>query len=239
VPYTVTILPAMPIVSDLSYCQNDVSVALTATGSDLKWYNASVGGTAINVAPIPSTANAGTITYYVTQSINGAESERAAMNVVVNPTPAIPSVISGATVAIPASSHTYSVTNDASASEYVWTLPQDWTGTSITNSISVIVGTANGSISVTAKMGACASQTRTINVLAQAVPDPPIVSNITFVEGKTPTNLNNSTTALITPLTGATLNFIRLHPVEQLLVRNLLLRVLEYIRIMYLKASMA
>ena len=66
--------------------------------------------------------------------------------------PATPSAISGSTTVCPNTSETYSVTNDATATEYSWTLPNGWAGTSTTNSITVTTGTSgSGNISVQAK----------------------------------------------------------------------------------------
>ncbi|MGG9970665.1 PKD-like domain-containing protein [Ferruginibacter sp. SUN002] len=75
---------AEPLVtSPVNYCQNDVASTLTATGSNLLWYTAPTGGTGSSTAPTPSTATAGTISYYVTQTILGCESPRAKIDIVV------------------------------------------------------------------------------------------------------------------------------------------------------------
>lgn len=80
----VTAIPQAPIVTPIQYCQNTSSSALTATGSNLKWYGtASTGGTANSVAPTPSTAIANTLTYYVSQTVSSCESPRAGLSVTV------------------------------------------------------------------------------------------------------------------------------------------------------------
>ena len=71
------------------YCGTGPGVALTATGTNLKWYTTSTGGTGVATAPIPSTATAGNTSYYVSQSNNCGEGPRAAVNVVVTATPGI------------------------------------------------------------------------------------------------------------------------------------------------------
>ena len=87
----VTAIPAAPTVtSPVTYCQNAVAVALTATGTNLLWYNVATGGTGTAIAPTPLTVTAGTSTYYVSQSNTCGASTRAAINVVVNPVPAAP-----------------------------------------------------------------------------------------------------------------------------------------------------
>jgi len=82
---TVTIVqkPQPPVTKDLTYCQYDSSVALTAVGDSLKWYNSSLGGVPLSAAPVPSTAVADTTTWYVSQTVNGCESDLAPITVIV------------------------------------------------------------------------------------------------------------------------------------------------------------
>ena len=81
--------PAAPTVtSPVDYCQGATAVPLTATpsaGGSLNWYGTNAtGGTASPTAPTPSTATVGSTTYYVSQTIGGCESPRAAIVVNVN-----------------------------------------------------------------------------------------------------------------------------------------------------------
>ncbi|HVF96973.1 MAG TPA: PKD domain-containing protein, partial [Flavisolibacter sp.] len=94
VTVTVNPLPAKPVVaaSTLAYCQNATGTALTATaltGHVLAWYNTFPLAGGSSIAPIPSTATAGTFTYYVTQTntTTGCISDTA--KIVVTITPAI------------------------------------------------------------------------------------------------------------------------------------------------------
>lgn len=77
--------PAAPTVkSPVVYNLNDQAVALTATGTGLKWYTQATGGNALSAAPVPSTATVGNTTYYVSQmGNNNCESPRASIQVVV------------------------------------------------------------------------------------------------------------------------------------------------------------
>ncbi len=72
------------VVSPLKYCTGDNAPALTATGTNLKWYTALSGGTPSTTAPIPSTAVAGTSTWYVSQGSGVCESPRTPLNVEVH-----------------------------------------------------------------------------------------------------------------------------------------------------------
>lgn len=90
--FTITVNPRpnAPLVnSPVTYCLNEVPVALTATGAagnTLTWYNnpALTGGT--SVAPTPSTSVQGTVSYYVTQTNSAnCRSDSSKIDVVVNP----------------------------------------------------------------------------------------------------------------------------------------------------------
>jgi hypothetical protein len=71
---TVYASPALPTVtSPVTFCQNETPTALTATGTGILWYTSPTGGLGSAVAPTPNTATAGSVTYYVSQTINGCE----------------------------------------------------------------------------------------------------------------------------------------------------------------------
>jgi len=90
----VTVNPQTPVptVANVTYCLSETPVALTATGTALKWYTAATGGAGVTTAPIPVTTAAGTKSYYVTQTLNGCESPRAKIDVIVNPQTAAPTI---------------------------------------------------------------------------------------------------------------------------------------------------
>jgi PKD repeat protein len=98
---TVTIGEQVPdaptVTSPVVYCQGATATALTATGENLKWYTAATGGTGSTTAPTPSTTTAGTTSYYVSQTVNGSESERAGIDVTINAVPDAPTVTSPVT----------------------------------------------------------------------------------------------------------------------------------------------
>jgi hypothetical protein len=84
-------LPGIPAVSNLEYCQFENAPALTArleTGATPNWYGSnSSGGTASPSAPVPSTADGGTFSYYVSQTVEACEGDRAELKVLVKTTP--------------------------------------------------------------------------------------------------------------------------------------------------------
>ncbi len=94
---TVNPLPGNPTTtytSPIIYCQNQIVGQLAASGSSLKWYSAATGGTASITAPTPNTVTATTTSYYVSQTVNGCESGRTKIDVLVNPIPSAPTVTS-------------------------------------------------------------------------------------------------------------------------------------------------
>ena len=77
---TINAIPSSPTTSAVVYCQGAFATALSATassGGTLIWYNMnSSGGPSSMVPPTPSTSTVGTVTYYVSQRINGCKSPR-------------------------------------------------------------------------------------------------------------------------------------------------------------------
>ncbi|HAO50686.1 MAG TPA: hypothetical protein DCR35_16120, partial [Runella sp.] len=71
------------VTSPVNYCIGQTASALSAGGVSLKWYTQATGGTGNTSAPTPATSNAGTTSYYVSQTINNCESTRAQIDVVV------------------------------------------------------------------------------------------------------------------------------------------------------------
>lgn len=97
VTVTVNPKPILPGVdSPVEYCKNEATVALTATpngANTLLWYTTASGGVGDPTAPTPSSATAGTTTYYVSQiDAAGCESDRAEIEVVINDLPPAPTV---------------------------------------------------------------------------------------------------------------------------------------------------
>lgn len=79
--------PAPTVTSaSIAYELGDNAIALTATGTALKWYTVATGGTALTTAPTPTTASTGITTYYVSQTLNGCEGPRASITVTVTNT---------------------------------------------------------------------------------------------------------------------------------------------------------
>ncbi len=82
--------------------------------------------------------------------------------------PAQPSVITGSASVCTGSTVDYSVQSVSNVSSYTWTLPNGWTGSSNTNTISPITGTSGGNVMVKANNSCGSSSTRTLAVSVSA-----------------------------------------------------------------------
>ncbi|MGN6647472.1 MAG: glycoside hydrolase family 11 protein, partial [Cytophaga sp.] len=76
--------PAPTATTSYDYELNATATQLTATGTALKWYTVSTGGTALSAAPTPSTTTIGVTKYYVGQTLNGCEGPRTEITVRVS-----------------------------------------------------------------------------------------------------------------------------------------------------------
>ncbi|MDG1041685.1 MAG: immunoglobulin domain-containing protein, partial [Flavobacteriaceae bacterium] len=154
-------IPTPPTVSSpITYCQDDIAIALSATGTDLKWYLASTSGAPLSEAPDPQTSNPGDFFYYVSQTINGCESPRAEVKVQVNVIPVIS--ISGSDTICLGQSTTLTAAGDVVS--YVWS-PDGETTSSIT-----VSPTSNTIYSVTGTDADGCSSSETLTVIVNAVP---------------------------------------------------------------------
>jgi Ig-like domain CHU_C associated/Secretion system C-terminal sorting domain len=177
-------IPATPSVNNLNYCVGETPVALAVSGANLKWYTATSGGTSSTTAPTPSTNNAGTTSYFVSQTANNCESPRAQIDVVINAIPATPSVnnlnycvgetpvdlaVSGANL------KWYSTANGGTSNT---TAPTPSTNNAGTTSYFVSQTTNN-----------CESPRAQIEVVINAIPATPSVTNVNYCVGETPVAL--------------------------------------------------
>lgn len=85
--------------SPVTVCQNATPQPLSATGTNLKWYNTNkTGGTSQSTPNIPPTQTPGNYQFYVSQTgTNGCESPRAEITVTIQPLPSA-TVSGGATI---------------------------------------------------------------------------------------------------------------------------------------------
>ncbi|RYE23287.1 MAG: gliding motility-associated C-terminal domain-containing protein [Sphingobacteriales bacterium] len=86
-PITITVAPKPqePVVTTpIGYCENATPATLTAVGDNLLWYYDPVGGLSSVNAPTPNTSVKDSFIYYVSQTVDGCESDRARIDVVIS-----------------------------------------------------------------------------------------------------------------------------------------------------------
>ncbi len=138
------------------------------------------------ITPTAGTSG-GIITCAATNACGTSPSQARSVQV-VPAAPGTPSAINGPTTPCEGSTQTYSVTAVAGVT-YTWTLPGGWTGTSTTNSISVVVGNTSGTITVTANNVCGSSPTVSLNVNPNLLPTAPasVSGSSTVCSGSTAT----------------------------------------------------
>lgn len=128
-----------------------------------------------------STTNAITVTagitngnISVTANNSCGVSTARTLSVTASGVPAAPASVSGNSAVCPNTSQAYIAAAVAGAASYTWTLPTGWTGSSTTNSITVITGTAGGQLTVKANNSCGQSAVKTVALtITSAAPAQP------------------------------------------------------------------
>jgi len=177
VPLTVTVKasPQAPTVqtNSVTYCQNTQATSLSATGQNLKWYDSETGVTS-STSITPVTSATGTKSYYVSQTVNGCESPRAAIVVTVKPLPAAPTVDS---VGLAYCQNSSAVSLTANGQNLRWYTASSG-GTSLGGNVipkTDSVGSFTYYVSQT--VDGCESSRRSVMVKVSAQPGKPIATN--------------------------------------------------------------
>jgi hypothetical protein len=192
--FTINAIPSAPTASTpINYCQNQTAVPLTATGSNLKWYSVSIGGSGNPTAPTPSTSSTGTSSYWVSQSASGCESPRSQINVVVTATPASPT----APTPINYCQNQTAVPLVATGSNLLWysvSIGGSGNPTAPTPSTS---STGTSSYWVSQSASGCESPRSQINVVVTAMPAAPMATTpINYIQGQVAASLTATGTNL-------------------------------------------
>lgn len=191
--------PAPTVTAPAPYCEGAGAAPLTATGQNLRWYGTGVtGGVGSNSATVPNTTLVGTTNYYVSQTVSGCESPRAAIAVLVKDTPAAPAIT-------PASAYCQ---NQAAAPLVAAPLAGaslNWYGTNAAG------GTASGSATVPAAtqagtftyyvsqtLNGCESPRAPIGVTVKPIPGAPPTTPVLACQNRPATALSASAAASAT-----------------------------------------
>ncbi len=169
----ITLASIAPATSPLTYCKGATAVQLTATGTNLLWYTAAVGGTGSSTAPTPSTVTAGTTTYYVTQSTSSCESPRSSIVVSVSD----PKVEAGGPIDILLGGNApvtavYSGVNSGSIQSVLWTPSAECNPSTSLNTIITPLATTGSvpyEITVTNTDGCIATDVLFVNINNQCI----------------------------------------------------------------------
>ena len=201
---TNAIAPAAPaVISPVFYCLWVGTNQLTATGSNLLWYTVPVGGVSSTIAPTPSAALTGTVSYYVSQTVAGCESPLAQIDVTITNPPAAPNVVSPINVC----QNAIAPILTAPGTNLLWyTVPVGGTGSSTAPIPSTLtIGTTSFYVSET--NNGCESARAQIDVIVNAAPlAPTVVTPISYCQGALATPLTATGTSLLwytTPVGGA------------------------------------
>jgi hypothetical protein len=188
---TVNPTPALPTVTTpVTYCQNATATALTASGTDLLWYTTASGGTGSATTPTPVTSTAGTTSYYVSQTLLGCEGPRAIIDVVVNPTPALPTVTTPVTYCQNATATALTATG----TDLLWyTTASGGTGSATAPTpVTTTAGTTTYYVSQT--LLGCEGPRAIIDVVVNTTPSPTGAATQTFCATPAPTVANLTAT---------------------------------------------
>lgn len=204
--------PALPVITTpLNLCKDGPGATLTATGSDLKWYDVATGGTALAAAPTHTTASTGTTSYYVTQTSAPAdgscESQRAELVVRVRALPAAPTV----TTPVNLCEGGTGTTLTASGSNLKWYTASTG-GTASTTAPAITTGTSTSytyyvSASLSAASGGCEGARTEIKAVVNPLPSTPTVVtplNLCFKETASALTATGSNLLWYTTATGGT-----------------------------------
>ncbi len=178
----VTAIPPAPQVgtvagqtsTTVNYCQGETPMNFVVSGTNLLWYANATGGIGNASAPIISTVNVSTNTYYVSQSSAGCEGPRSSITVNVNVTPVAPTVPATQTYCQNAATNPLVV----SGNNLKW-FTQASGGTAST--IAPVVSSATSGTTiyyVSQTTGNCESPRASITINVTATPTAPTVSSI-------------------------------------------------------------
>lgn len=125
-PVTITVnaKPPVPVTVPVNYCLGDAAMPLTATAQfQLNWYDMPTGGAPLSASPVPPTDTPSVRTWYVSQTANFCESDRAAITVTVLYRPTA-NIIASNNEVCQEDSLTFSYSGNAQPSTtYAWTWP--------------------------------------------------------------------------------------------------------------------
>ena len=158
VSITVNDIPEAPTTSAQDFCGSATIADLEATGTNLSWYAGETSETVLESTSVVETGN-----YYVSQSTNGCESERAEVSVTVNDIPEAPTASAqdfcgSATIA----------DLEATGTNLTWYTSE--TSETVLESTSAV---ATGSYYVSQSTNGCESERTEVSITVNDIPEAP------------------------------------------------------------------
>jgi hypothetical protein len=190
--HTLTLcLPAIPgsISGNTNVCQGSsqtYSVSPVSGATSYTWTlppSWSGSSTSNSITTIAGSSG-GTIS--VTANNTCGSSVAQTLAVTVNPVPAEPGSISGNLDVCQGSSQVYSISPVSGATSYTWALPSDWSGSSTTTSITAVVGSLSGTVSVTANNTCGSSTAQSLFVPVYSVDTSVTINGSTLISNANP-----------------------------------------------------
>lgn len=190
-------LPAIPVVTNRTFCADDQQATLVATaltGNSLFWYgNASTGGISSTVVPVHNPTTAGVTRYYVTQvnDVTGCQSYRGELTVTVNPKP-LPPVAEDKTYCQGVAATALTVTG-AAQHTFLWYGQSSTGGTSSTQApvpLTNTVGTTTYYVSQKDNVTGCESNRDNAIVTVNRTPVAPVIAAVAYCEKDVATALS-------------------------------------------------
>ncbi|MEI6816611.1 MAG: T9SS type A sorting domain-containing protein [Bacteroidota bacterium] len=176
-PTCITPYTPLDIIGPTSICSTNTSgvyysVAAVAGATSYTWTVSGTGWTSVSSTTDSILITPGTGTGTITCTANNACGSNTAQTLtvyIVNGIPT-PSTINGPASVCNGTSVNYSILPDSSYSSYTWSVPSGWTGSSSTNSLTTLVGSTNGNITVIVTNGCGSSLPDTIYVSLPVAP---------------------------------------------------------------------
>ncbi len=198
--------PAQPsaISGVTSPCLGDVEIYSVTNVSGVS-YNWSLpagwsGSSTTNSISATIGANSGNIS--ITPSNICGNGPTKSLSVNVSTVPVQPSIITGNDDVCEGSQEIYSVVSDPNVTSYIWVLPNGWSGTSTTNSITVTVGSTDGNITVTPSNACGTGPSRSLSTDISSAPNQP-----SAISGNTSPCEGNVELYSVTNVSGVTYNW--------------------------------
>ena len=201
---SINLAPSMPgtISGNSTVCEASLqsySIGSVSNATTYSWsFPGGWSGTASSTSLSVTAGNTGG-TISVTANNACGNSAAQTLSVVANPLPSQPASIIGNTSICAGTTQTYYVNAAANASSYTWTIPGTWTGTSTTDSITVITANTGGTMSIVSNNGCGSSAVKTQSITTTVIPATPAA-----ISGSSTLCSSTVSTYSVTAVSGAT-----------------------------------